>query len=70
MITILRLDKSQKKELAKYWFDISKLVLASLVLKLFEPGLIISSQEVSLTLISGLTSSILLVILGLRFAKD
>ena len=47
----------QYKELAKYWFDLSKLIVASMILKLFEP------QTSQLTLSSGIT-----VVFGLIFA--
>lgn len=70
MISVLKLDKSQRKELGKYLFDLSKIVFGSLVIKLFEPGSVVFSYGSVLTLLLGLTSSGLIVILGLHLIKD
>lgn len=70
MISLTKLDKSQRKELAKYWFDLSKLALISFVIKLLEPGSITSVYGSLPTIFSGLTVSVLFVILGLRFSKE
>jgi len=59
----------QLKEFSKYWFDLSKVTFASLILKLFEPGapkFVFGSFGV---LLLGLTLTLIFVILGLRFAR-
>lgn len=35
---LIKLSNFQIKQISKYWFDLSKLTFASLILKLFEPG--------------------------------
>ena len=64
-----KLTKDQFKEAGKYWLDLSKLTFASLILKLFEPGQTFVLSSI-ITVLFGLTFSIALVILGLRFLKE
>lgn len=66
----ITLDKSQQKEFGKYWIDLSKIVFASLVIKLFEPGSPAITFNSVITVASGLTASLLLAMLGLRFSKE
>lgn len=67
---LFRLDKSQRKEFGKYWFDVSKIMFASLVVKLFEPGAPVIILGSLVTILFGLTSSVFFAILGLRFSKE
>lgn len=70
MIKLFNLDKTQHRELAKYWLDLSKLTLISFVIKLLEPGSSTLTLGSSVTIILGLTGSIFFAILGLRFLKE
>lgn len=65
-----KLDSTQRKEFGKYWLDISKIAFASLVIKLFEPGVPPLSIESVGTLLLGLTMGLLTAMLGLRFTKE
>ena len=63
------LSTFQKQELAKYFLDLSKLVIGSMVVKFFEPsGAQITSQTI-LTIVVGLTIALLIVIIGLMISK-
>ena len=70
MTLTLKLDKSQRKEFGKYLFDLSKLVLVSFVIKLFEPGSPITNIGSVLTIMLGLTISTMFAMLGLYFSKE
>lgn len=63
------LSEFQFKELAKYWFDLSKLTFVSLILKFFEPEARLASSFSFLTIVFGLTAAAGFVIVGLYFAK-
>lgn len=65
-----RLDKSQRKELGKYLLDLSKLVLISFVIKLFEPGAPEFTVGSILAIMLGLTTSVLVAIIALYFLRD
>jgi hypothetical protein len=65
----VRLSPLQRKELAKYLFDLSKLVFASLILKLFEASAPALSINSLLSVLAGLTALLTLVILGLKIIK-
>ena len=64
------LSRFQLREFSKYWFDLSKLAVASLILKFFEPEALWLGSFSVLTICLGLAFSALLAILGLRFAKE
>jgi len=66
----MKLNKYQYKEFSKYWFDLSKLTFASLIVKLFEPGAPKFEFRSILTIISGVMFSIVFITLGLKFSKE
>jgi len=66
---VLRLNKFQLKEISKFWFDLAKLTLISLVLKLFEPGAPSIDLRSTLTVISGLIIASAFIIIGLLFSR-
>lgn len=57
------------KKLTDFWFDLSKITLVSLVLKLFEPGKVAFTVGSLLTVAIGLTFSSWCAKVGLAFAK-
>jgi len=59
----------QLREFSKYWFDLSKVIFASWVLKFFEPETLRWGGQSHVVLILGLTAAIAFVIVGLLFAK-
>ena len=63
------LREFQLKEFSKYWFDLSKLTIASLILKFFEPGSPKISIGSVLILFVGLTCALFFVIVGLKVGK-
>ncbi|HTK03210.1 MAG TPA: hypothetical protein VL401_00380 [Alphaproteobacteria bacterium] len=66
----IRLSRNQISELSKYWFDLSKLTFASLILKLFEPG-IAKFDGISIGIaLWGLMGTIIFATLGLEFSKN
>lgn len=67
---LAKLSKFQREEFAKVWFDISKLCVASLILKMFEPGHNGFDFFSLLTMVSGLTAFWLCVRLGLYIGKE
>lgn len=70
MILSIKLDKSQRKELGKYLLDISKIVLVSFVIKLFEPGVLRFTSDLIFVVILGLTTSILIAMIALYLLKE
>lgn len=64
-----RLSRNQTLELSKYWFDLSKLTFASLILKLFEPGVAEFTSLSVATVLLGLIGTVLFVMIGLVFSK-
>jgi len=66
----IKLSQFQYKELAKFWFDLSKLTFGSLILKLFEPTLPKISLSAFGTLLSGLILTVIFGMLGMRFSKE
>ena len=64
------LTEFQFKEIAKYWFDLSKLTFGSLILKLFESGMPEFTIRSFLIMIWGLTAMTVFASLGVRFAKE
>ena len=69
-MTLTKLDSSQKKELGKYMLDLSKIVLLSFVIKLFEPNAPEFKLASILAILTGLTISIIVAIIGLYFTKE
>lgn len=67
--SVFQLDTSQRKELTKYWFGLSQIVVGSMIVKLFESGAPTITIGPLLIILAGLTIALFLVILGLRFAK-
>lgn len=65
----MKLVPLQYEELAKYLLDLSKLIFASLILKLFEPNAPNFSPQTIIPLIIGLTGSIVFVILGVKILR-
>lgn len=63
----IRLNEFQSKELSRYCFDLSKLVFASLVLKLFEPGGPKLDTDSTLGVLYGLFFLSIFAILGHMF---
>ena len=70
MASFFKLREFQLKEFSKYWFDLSKLVFASLILKFFEPEVPKLTSGSFLTMFSGLTISAFLATVGLRLSKE
>lgn len=68
MTTAARSEYELKK-LADFWFDLSKITLVSLVLKLFEPGKVAFTIGSLLTVAIGLTFSSWSAKIALEFAK-
>ena len=64
------LDKSQRKEFAKYWLDLSKIAVGSLIAKFFDSNVPTFTTASFITLLLGLTLVFFFAILGLRFAKE
>lgn len=64
------LSKFQVQELTKHAFDLSKLVVGSMILKFFEAGGPKFQLESILTLLAGLTISLFMVIIGLMISKE
>lgn len=65
----MKLTQFQLQEISKYWFDLSKLTFASLILKFFEPNLSGPFQGSTGTIAIGLTATLAFAILGLIFSK-
>lgn len=57
------------KKLSDFWLDLSKLVMASLVFKFFEPMGIGLTPAVVVTLAVGLTLAVACAKVGLTFAR-
>lgn len=70
MILLMKLDNSQRKEFGKYLLDLSKLVLLSFVIKLFEPNAPQFTLNSFLAISVGLTISVIVAIIGLYFIKE
>lgn len=68
---IEKLSKFQREEYAKLWFDVAKLIAASLILKSIEPG---SNNFFDfrsfITMIVGLTAFWICVKFGLYIGKE
>jgi hypothetical protein len=64
------LSTFQKQELAKYFLDLSKLVVGSMIIKLFELKDTSFAFESVVTLLAGLTVSIILVIIALVISNE
>jgi hypothetical protein len=64
----VKLTKFQSEEISKYWFDLSKLTLLSLVLKLFEPSKAEMNLISILTIISGLILAGCFASMGILFS--
>ncbi len=69
MMFLIGFDKAQRTELGKYLLDLSKLVLLSFVIKLFEPGASEFTLGSFLAVMLGLTVSVIVAIIGLYFIK-
>lgn len=67
---IATLSKFQREEYAKLWFDLGKICIGSLVIKIFEPGGPHLDLRSFLTIIFGLTSFWLCVRLGLHIGGE
>lgn len=65
----MKFTKFQYEEFSKYWFDLSKLVCASFILKFFEPGAPKFTINFVLTVVAGLTIAGILAILALSLGK-
>jgi len=67
---ITKLSKFQREEYAKLWFDLSKISIGSLVVKLLEPsGPEVNSENI-IIFISGLIIFLLCVRVGLFIGKE
>jgi hypothetical protein len=64
-----KLSSYQLKKLSDYWLDISKLAIASLIIKFFEPDAPRFTISSALTMIGGLLIAIIFAILGLKFSR-
>jgi len=65
----IRLSNFQIKQISKYWFDLSKLTFASLILKLFEPEAPKFTYSSYATIVLGLIATAIFVMLGLEFSR-
>lgn len=65
----MKLTQFQLKELSKYWLDLSKITLASLVVKFFEPTVLTATIISLITIVAGLTFAALFVMVSLRLSK-
>lgn len=68
--SFLTLNRFQIEEFAKYWFDLSKITFASLVIKFFEPEKLRFTIGSWITVLLGLTVTILLVMIGLLLSRE
>lgn len=66
----MKFSSFQYKEFSKYWFDISKIIVASLVVKFFEPEAKQITFSSLATIFVGLTLAFIFVILGLKLSKE
>lgn len=66
----MKLTQFQIQEFSKYWFDLSKIVVASLVIKFFEPQAPTVSANSLFTIFVGLTFAMACVIFALRLSKE
>ena len=57
------------KKLSEWWFDIAKIALASMVIKLFEPGESKFTNWSVVSLVAGLTMTVLCARIGIEFAR-
>lgn len=62
----MKLTQFQLQELAKYWFDISKILVGSLVVKFFEPKAPEFTGGSLAAIFASLTLAFLCVILGMN----
>lgn len=58
----------ESQKLSEWWFDVSKIVLGSMVIKLFEPGVKLENGSV-IVLLAGLTVSVFCANIGVQFAR-
>ena len=56
------------QKLSEWWFDVSKITLGSMVIKLFEPGIRLENGSV-IVLLAGLTVSVFCANIGMQFAR-
>ncbi len=56
------------QKLSEWWFDISKIALGSIVVKLFEPGIKFESGSI-VVLLAGLIAVVSCANIGLKFAR-
>lgn len=67
---ITTLSKFQREEYAKLWFDLAKISIGSLVIKLIEPGGPEFNLENIIIFIAGLIIFLLCVRVGLFIGKE
>lgn len=67
---IAKLSKFQREEYAKIWFDLAKLAVGSLVIKIFEPGNNLKLADSLITVFIGLMSFLMCVNIGLYISKE
>lgn len=67
---ISTLTKFQREEYAKLWFDLSKISIGSLVIKLLEPSGPAINIDSIIVLLAGLIIFILCVRVGLYIGKE
>lgn len=57
------------QKLSEWWFDLSKMAIGSMVLKLFEPGGSKFTGWSAASLVAGLTMTVLCARIGVEFAR-
>jgi K+ transporter len=68
--SFLTLNQFQIEEFSKYWFDLSKITFASLVIKFFEPEKLRFTTGSWITVSIGLTVTFLLAMIGLLLSRE